>query len=63
MGNLSIFVYINIWFVVVGISTLMSNFDGLGLYIFHREMENMRHQEENGLKGVYFPPELIFCYS
>ena len=53
-----IFVYVSIYYVGAGISTLLSTPDGLDPYLFlSKDGKDAVREGRNGWKGVYFPPE------
>ena len=53
-----IFVYVGIYFVRAGITTLMSISDGSDPIFFQsKDGKDAVREGRNGRKGVYFPPE------
>ena len=65
MENLLILYFFTIsYYVGAGVSTLMSDSDGLGPYFFRRKMEKTRPLKEVMGGKVFFPPEsAFFLYS
>ena len=47
------FVYVNIYYVGAGLTTLMSIFDGLHPYLFRRKMEKTRSMKEEMDREVF----------
>ena len=59
--NRLIFVYVIIFCVGAGITTLMSISDGLDPYIFLSKVgKDAVYERRNGRRGVGFPPESAF---
>ena len=56
-----IFVYVIIYCVGAGITTLMSISDGWDAYFFlSKDGKDAVHEGRNGWRGVYFPPKSAF---